>query len=126
MPPATPRATWYPPAPGEPFAVSRGIVARDRDLLNRRRPFLGLIRLRGHLADLGLDRPVLGERAVAVRDVTGQDLFLCDRDVLSRQAVEARPGSALQLLAALGGDADELELVADCIEANHPTPSRDA
>src|SRR5689334_8912282 len=104
MPPVTPRATRYPPEDGDPWSASRGALARGRDLLNRSRPFLRLVGLGRHLADLGLDRPLFGERAVAVRDVAGQDLFLRDGDVLSRDRVDAGPGAALQLLAALGGD----------------------
>src|SRR5437867_9046799 len=110
MPPATPRATRYPPALPEPLPDSMLAAARGRRLLNRGRSFLRLVRLGRHLADLGLDRAFLGERSVAVCDVAGQDLFLRDRDVLSRQGVDAGPRSALQLFAALGRNADELEL----------------
>src|SRR5262245_16000519 len=99
MPPLTPRAM-------------RGAPSLTRDAA-----FVEAVRLGRYLADLGLHRDLLRERTVAVGDHPRQDLLLGDGNRLLRGAVDAGAGAALQLLAALRRDGDELEFVADRVEA---------
>src|SRR2546425_6727626 len=81
---------------------------------------VGGVRLRRHFGDL-LDRILLREGTVAVRDRAGQHFLHGHGHWLVGRRFDARPGSALQLLAALPRHGDELELVADVLGRYHGT-----
>src|SRR3989442_4181131 len=81
---------------------------------------VGGVRLGGHFGDL-LDRVLLREGTVAVGDRAGQHFLHGDGHGLVGHRLDARPGPALQLLAALPRYGDELELVADVLGRYHRT-----
>src|SRR5437773_3574680 len=115
MPPDTPRAILGArPAPRAPRSGSL--------LTGAGRGLLGGVRLGGHLGHLGLALVLLGEGTVVVVDHAGQHLLLGDGNRLEGVGLDLRPSASLQLLAALGRDGDELELVADGSAGDHAEP----
>src|SRR2546422_1949497 len=81
---------------------------------------VGGVRLRRHFGDL-LDRVLLREGTVAVRDHAGKHFLHGDGHRLVGRRLDARPCPPLQLLAALPRHGDELELVADILGRYHGT-----
>src|SRR5881409_425035 len=69
------------------------------------------IRPLGMGGELGILARFLRDVGLPCRDKSLPDLLLGDGGGLSRSAVHPRPCAPLELLAARGGDTDELELV---------------
>src|SRR5213594_2758412 len=133
IPPATPSTMRDPPRP-PPEVPAAGPGARLRPALltpffRSPRPSASLltvvqpravggVRLRCHLGHF-LDGVLLREWTVAVRDHSREHFLHGDGHRLVGHRLDARPGAALQLLAALARHGNELELVADVLGRNH-------
>src|SRR5438093_6363165 len=111
-------------AAGLPPAAARPIARAPRPSASRltvlQTPAVGRVRLGRHLGDF-LDRVLLGEGTVAVRNDAGDHFLHGDGDRLVGHRLDPRPGPSLQLLAALARHGDELELVAYVLGGRHPT-----